>query len=93
MDLRTQVTDRHVPPSGEQLLVQRDECAERRAGEVFDGAEVEQHVRLARLIGQGEQLVVDAVERFFIQRHLAAGEVNHGHVTGRILLHGRTFKM
>src|SRR5262249_37761893 len=42
MDPRTQVANGQVPPPGEQLLVQAEQCAERRAGAVFDVAEVEE---------------------------------------------------
>jgi hypothetical protein len=42
---------------------------------------------------QVEQLVADAVENFVIQRHFAAGVVNHDHVAGRTFLPGRTFEL
>jgi len=91
MDLRTQVANGQVPAPGEQLPVQADQGVERLAGDVFDVAEVEEQFRLAPLLGQGEQLGADAVERFFIQRGRAASEVNHRHRTGQICLPGRVF--
>src|SRR5262249_19125904 len=93
LDLRTQVAHDQVPAPGKQLLVQADQRAERRAGDVLHVAEVEEQVRLARFLRQGEELVVDAVERFFIQRYVAAGEVNGGRFTGRTFLQGRTLTL
>jgi hypothetical protein len=73
--------------------LQADQRAERQAGQVLDVAEIEEQVRLAWFIGQGEKLATDAGERFLIQRCFVAGEVNHSHVTARICVPGCGLKL
>src|SRR5205085_2565273 len=62
-----------------QLLVEGDQLAQRRAGEVLDVAEVEQELAAAFLVDEAEELFADHLNVLLVEDFLV-DEVDHRHV-------------
>src|SRR5262245_64500215 len=67
VDLRVDVTQDQFALGGLQLLVQGDELAERRAGEVFDVAEIQEDLAAAVLVDEAEELLADDLDVLLVQ--------------------------
>ena len=62
--------------------MKRQQHGQPHAGNVIHVAEVQEQPRLVRRIYESIELISYAREGFFVQRHLDAGKVNHGHIIG-----------
>src|SRR5205085_11294952 len=67
VDLRIDIAEDQAALGGLHLLVQRDQLAERGAGEVLDVGEVEQDLALALLLDQIEQLIADDLNVLLVE--------------------------
>ncbi len=70
VDLRVNIAEDQPPPRRLELLVQRDELAQRGTGEVLHVAEIQQQLADAIIINQAEQLLADELDVLLIENFL-----------------------
>src|SRR5438105_1693237 len=73
--LRIDVTQDQAAACRLQLLVERDQLAQGRAGQVLDVAEVQEDLLAARFIDQAKELFADQLDVLLIE-DLAVGEIH-----------------
>jgi hypothetical protein len=80
VDLGIDVADHELTVSHIDLLAQRDEFPECRAGKVFHIAEVEQNLLPAHFVHQPEKFLADDLNSRFVEDSPVL-EMDNGHVT------------
>src|SRR5205823_2319838 len=78
-DVRIDVAQDELAAGRLHFLVERDELAQRGAGEVLDVAKVQQDLAPAELIDEAEQVFTDLLDILLIQ-NFAINELNNGHI-------------
>jgi hypothetical protein len=90
--LRTQVVDSEQSAVGVQPLVKCHQHGQPHAGNVVDVGKVQHEPRLACLIHESIERVAYIYQGSFIQRHVAAGEVNDRHMIGVFVALGGAYE-